>query len=163
VEVEQLNGGLLDPARACRGIRAFAALGESDDELPVGCPCRIREVADRPQHAARFHLLWRAAVGGDGEDLARLALRAALEGDLLAVRRPVGVLVDSPDGRIGELPFVAPTEVDSEDRPVCLCVVEESSEGDPPAGQLNVRGNRRLGGRLRRRGLVRAAAAGRDE
>src|SRR5512133_224355 len=45
----------------------------------------------------------RTTVGADGEDLARLALRAALEGDPLAVGRPVGVLVDIPDGRIGEL------------------------------------------------------------
>jgi hypothetical protein len=65
----------------------------------------------------------RTAVGADGEDLARLALRAALEGDPLAVGRPVGVLVDIPDGRIGELPFVAPIEVDSEDRSMYLCVV----------------------------------------
>ena len=74
-----------------------------------------------------------AALGGDGEDVARLALRAALESDALAIGRPVGLVIDIPDGRIGELPLVGPIGVDCEDGPVCLRVVDVPPEGDPPA------------------------------
>src|ERR671922_2048386 len=92
--VDQLDGELLDRVQV--PVASLAALGETDDEPAVGHPRRRADIANRLQVAADRHLAWRAVVGGDRERLAWLRLAAALEGDALAVRGPVGLAVDEP-------------------------------------------------------------------
>src|SRR3954454_12183224 len=59
-------------------------------------------------------------------------LTLSLEGNLSAVRGVVGVAVDEPGRREGDLPLVLPVPSDGEDGAPGAFLVEEAAEGDPP-------------------------------
>jgi hypothetical protein len=115
------------------------ALGEPHEKPAVGDPRRDVDLADRPELAPRGDLLRRSTGSGDDQHLAPPVGNAALEGDPLAVRRPVGVVVHDPGRGLGELPLIGPIGVDGEDRAVRPGVVQVPPERDP-ARQLDVRG-----------------------